>query len=171
MRTAPRRCRFDRGPMKASRPFRLDRFFRGPVPCGGTAFARAAECLALQREMRSRGTWLTLQRFQGRFRACRRCLVIPASSSIFQSPRCGLASLLASGSFRRRRQIHTRAASLRQPDGDGLLRRSRSMLPFANVIDLFANELARLRRRRFPFRFVFPCASQSLLLWHLRILR
>ena len=34
-------------------------------------------------------------------------------------------------------------------------RRSRAVLPFADVIDLFANEFARLRRRSFPFALVF----------------
>ncbi len=159
MRTAPRRRCFHRGAMQTGRPLRRHRFFRGPVPCGGTAFARAAQRLALQREMRSRSAWLALQRLQRRFRSCRRRLVITSRTSVFQSTRCRLPRLLAGRSFRRRRQLHARAASLRQPDGDGLLRRSRTMLPFANMIDLFTNELARLRRRRFPFRLIFPCAS------------
>jgi hypothetical protein len=35
-------------------------------------------------------------------------------------------------------------------------RRPRAVLPFADVVHLFANEFARLRRRSFPFALVFP---------------
>src|SRR5262249_35395429 len=43
----------------------------------------------------------------------------------------------------RRTQRHAGASRLRQPDRDGLLRRARAVLPLANVMHLFANELAR----------------------------
>ena len=45
---------------------------------------------------------------------------------------------------RRPRQFHARAARLRQADGNGLLRRTRSVLSFADVMDFLAHELARL---------------------------
>ncbi len=40
------------------------------------------------------------------------------------------------------------------------------MLPFANVVDLFANELAGLGRRRFSFALVLPRPFDRLALRH-----
>jgi hypothetical protein len=40
------------------------------------------------------------------------------------------------------------------------------MFPLANVLHLFAHELARLRGRRLAFPFGFSRALQRLLFWH-----
>jgi hypothetical protein len=45
-----------------------------------------------------------------------------------------------------RRKIHARPASLEESDGNGLLRRARTVFVFANVLDLFTHEFACLRR-------------------------
>src|SRR5262249_38946915 len=45
---------------------------------------------------------------------------------------------------------HPRAPRLREADRNGLFRGPRSVLAFADVMDLFAYELARLRRWRLP---------------------
>src|SRR5690606_23044795 len=55
-----------------------------------------------------------------------------------------------------RRQRHTRAARLRQPDGDRLFRRACAVLAPANVVDLLAHELARRRRGRAPVTQLAP---------------
>ena len=40
------------------------------------------------------------------------------------------------------------------------------MFSLANVLHLFPDKLARLRRRRFSFPFIFPSSFNCLLLWH-----
>jgi hypothetical protein len=47
----------------------------------------------------------------------------------------------------RRRQVDARAACLGQADRDRLLRRARTVLAFADVLDLLAHELAGLGAR------------------------
>ena len=46
-----------------------------------------------------------------------------------------------------RRQLYARAARLRQPDCDDLLRGSRAVLSGADAVELLANKLTRLRAR------------------------
>src|SRR5438128_5818540 len=69
--------------------------------------------------------------------------MLRAASSFF---RC-LAS-------RRRGEIDARPARLGQANGNRLFGGLRSVLAFANVVHFFANELPRLRRRRFPLAFI-----------------
>ena len=59
----------------------------------------------------------------------------------------------------RRPELHAGAPRLRKADRDGLLRRARAVLAFADVMDLFADELARLRARRLPGPLVLPGSS------------
>jgi len=40
------------------------------------------------------------------------------------------------------------------------------MFSLANVLHLFPDELARLRRWRFSFAFIFPSSFNRFLLWH-----
>ncbi len=54
----------------------------------------------------------------------------------------------------RRSQLHARSPRFRQSDGDRLLGRSCAMFSFSDVLDLFAHELAGLRRRRFSLGLV-----------------
>src|SRR5438105_13144484 len=58
------------------------------------------------------------------------------------------ARLLRGRALRRRRQVHSGAPSLRQPDGDRLLGGGGAVLAFAHVVHLLAHELAGLRARR-----------------------
>src|SRR5207253_8249805 len=69
------------------------------------------------------------------------------------------SDLLPRGALARRgRQVHSRAPGLAEPDRDGLLRRPRAVLALADVVDLFVDELARLRRRALALTLV---ASRS----------
>src|SRR5258708_14944094 len=54
----------------------------------------------------------------------------------------------------RRRQLHAGAARLRQPDGDGLLRRSRAVLAFTDVVELLWYEFTGLSGRGLAFPLV-----------------
>src|SRR5262245_49085916 len=58
-----------------------------------------------------------------------------------------------------RGQLHTGAPRLRQPDRNGLLRRSSAVFPFTHVLDLFAYEFASLRGRRLPLALVLARAT------------
>src|ERR1700686_2739744 len=69
----------------------------------------------------------------------------------------------AGTALRRRRQLHARPPCLRQADSDGLLRRPRAVLAFADVLDLFMYEFASLRRRRLTLALVLSCSSDRLL--------
>jgi hypothetical protein len=154
--------------METSRSFRLHRFLRSTMPGRRSTLASGTKRLPFEREMRARCMTLVFQRGQRRFRSRRGRLLMACAAARFAGGR--LPRPLASR-FRRRRKLHTCAPSLRQSDGDGLFRRPRAVLPFTNVIDLFTNKFARLRRRSLPFRLVFSCAPQSFFLRHLRILR
>jgi hypothetical protein len=76
---------------------------------------------------------------------------------------CGLRGL----ALARRRELHTRTPGFRQPNRDRLLRRSRAMLPFPDVLDLFVDELAGLRGWGFAFLLVLPGAFQRGLRRHI----
>src|SRR5687768_607580 len=66
----------------------------------------------------------------------------------------------------RRRQLHSSTASFGQADRNRLLRGTRAMFAFANVMDFLAHEFARLRRRRLSFRLVPACSSKRFFFWH-----
>jgi hypothetical protein len=57
----------------------------------------------------------------------------------------GAASPFRRCTLLRHRKLDACLARLRQPDRDRLLCRARTVLAFANVIDLFANEFTGLR--------------------------
>src|SRR5437879_12946877 len=67
---------------------------------------------------------------------------------------------------RRRGELHTGTPGLAEPDRDRLLRRAGAMLALADVVNLFAHELARLRRGGLPAALVLAGALQRLLLRH-----
>jgi len=71
-----------------------------------------------------------------------------------------------SGSFFWRREIDARAARLGKSDGDGLFGVGCAVFPFLDVVDLFADKLARLGGRRLAFFLVLLCAFQSLFFRH-----
>ena len=64
------------------------------------------------------------------------------------------------------REFHSGAARFGQPDGDGLLGRTRSVLSFAHVIDLFMNKFTGLCTGRFPCFGVLTRALDGFLLGH-----
>ena len=76
---------------------------------------------------------------------------------------CLLRCLSLGGRF----QLHPGAPSLGQSNRDGLLRRSRTMLAFANVMHFLADELSRLRRRSLAFPLVLASSFNRFTLRHL----
>src|SRR5262245_47400555 len=74
--------------------------------------------------------------------------------------------LLRSRSSSGRRQVHSGAPRLGEPDRDRLLRRPRAMLPFADMLHLFPDELAGLSRRRLALLLVLLRCLHCLLLGH-----
>jgi hypothetical protein len=117
--------------------------------------------LACERLARSSRAWLALQRRAHRARSLRGRL-----SS------CGTAGgdRTAFGArFRARRglaQLDAGTPRLRESDGDRLLRRSRPVLSFPDVVDLLTHELTRLGGRCFAGALVASRAFQGFLLRH-----
>jgi hypothetical protein len=66
----------------------------------------------------------------------------------------------------RRGQFHASTPRLRQANGNGLLRRTRAMFPFADVFHFFADKFAGLCGWRFAFSLVFTGPFDSVLFWH-----
>src|SRR5205823_360219 len=67
-------------------------------------------------------------------------------------------------------ELHASAPGLAQSDRDRLLSRAGAMLARADMVDLFADELAGLRRRPLALASRAPCALQRFLLRHSRLL-
>src|SRR5262249_53010511 len=65
-----------------------------------------------------------------------------------------------------RRQLHPGSTSLRQADGDGLLRRCGAVLGLADVLDLLVDEFTGLGARGLPFSSILPRAFDDFLLRH-----
>jgi hypothetical protein len=82
-----------------------------------------------------------------------------------------LAGLLVRLARLGRGQLDTATASLRQPDGDRLLRRTRTVLALPYVTNLFANERSRLRRRRFLLGSGASRPRERCLRWHVEALQ
>src|SRR3954470_7927287 len=109
-------------------------------------------CLRCERAMRGSAAPFPLQCAHRRARAlrtgfgpCRRTMA--ASVGTLRA----LPRFRRRCAFARRLQINARASCLREPDRNGLLRRARAMLAFADMVDLLANELACLRAGSFAF--------------------
>ena len=120
------------------------------LPCSSRtlrrrATARARVCLSGERSLRGRAVTLALQSSANGVRSRARYFAswTPALGEIA----LGLAACARRSSLFGR-ELHSGAARLRQADGNGLLRRPRAVLALANVVHLFAHELAGLRRRR-----------------------
>jgi hypothetical protein len=73
---------------------------------------------------------------------------------LFAGPGSGCAAL-------GRRELDAGSTGLRQTDGDCLFRGSRAMFAFADVLDLFADELSGLRRWRFAFARILARALEG----------
>src|SRR5262245_10619793 len=63
-------------------------------------------------------------------------------------------------------ELYSGTTGFRKTDGDGLLRRTRAVFAFSDVVHLLAHELAGLRRARFPLFLVPFGAFQRFLLRH-----
>src|SRR5947207_1550751 len=100
---------------------------------------------------RALGGWLAARRRAVSARVCSR-------GALARARRC-LALLW-------RRKVDAGSSRLGQSDGDRLLGGSRAVLAFADVVHLFADELAGLRRRRLAFALVTLCSFQCFFLWH-----
>src|SRR5262249_11946449 len=72
--------------------------------------------------------------------------------------------------WRRRLQLHPRAARLRKTNGDRLLRRACAVLALADVVKLLPDEFPRLGRGRFPLLLIALRARQCLFVWHVGLL-
>src|ERR1041384_4201181 len=84
-------------------------------------------------------------------------------------PLLKIARGLLAGLFRSllgRRQVHSSAPRLRETDGDCLFGRSRAVLSFTNMLDLFADKLSGLRAWRFSFFLIFFRSFQSFFFRH-----
>jgi hypothetical protein len=55
---------------------------------------------------------------------------------------------------------------LGKADGDGLLRRTRAVFAFADVMEFFPDKFSRLCRRSLPFARIFARSFNSFLFWH-----
>jgi hypothetical protein len=110
---------------------------RCPSACGRPG-------LPTQRAPRRRGASLPPQRRpDGARTPRRRCAVrVPVAGAV-GVPRAA-ARPLGNRPSLRRRQIHARAPRLAEPDGDGLLRRSRAVFAPADLADLLTYKLTRL---------------------------
>src|SRR3954468_23492408 len=76
------------------------------------------------------------------------------------------ASFFGDLAFFRCRQIDTRATRFGETYRNCLLCGSRSMLSLANILNLLADELARLRRWRLSFPFSFSSSFNRRFSWH-----
>src|SRR5262245_9178731 len=65
-----------------------------------------------------------------------------------------------------RRQLHARPPSFREPDRNRLFRRPRAVLALAHVMNLLADELSSLRRRRVSLPLVTASTLECGLLRH-----
>ena len=147
------------------RASRLRRPSRGPLARRRTAPPGRLTRLTGERALRGRPPRFALQRLLDGARA--RTRGFPAASSPPCARRRGgaLASLGLRG-LRRRAELHSGSAGLAQANRDRLLGGSRAVLAAADVVNLFADELARLSRRSLAFPPVSACTLQCLLVRH-----
>jgi len=144
------------------------RFPRGGRTLRGGAARGGASCLPRQCATRHRAARLALE--HPRYRA--RDAWPPMRLAFVLACRVGvsrtLTGVLLGLSSYRRSKINPRAPRFGEADGNGLLRRPRSMLTPADLADLLAYEFARLCRRRLTLAFVFSRLLDCSLLRHHR---
>lgn len=79
-----------------------------------------------------------------------------------------LLRLLSDGRWAlRRSQFYPSSSRFRQANSDRLLRRTRTMFPLPNVMDLFPDKFSGLSRRRFALARVLFGSFQGLSFWHM----
>jgi hypothetical protein len=163
----PRPSRLSSRGATTGRPFCPHRLHRGCVTLLGGAFSGRGMRLPRKRPVRSRRSWLTLQRAVDCPRPLRRGFGLgrgPVPAGI--GSRCAFARPFARLALLWWRQIHAGPPRFRQADGYGLLGGPGPVLAFANVVNLLANKLAGLRGRRLAFALVLPRSLDGLFLWH-----
>ena len=69
------------------------------------------------------------------------------------------------------RQFDTSFPGFGKPDRNGLLGVLNSVLPFPDMVNLFADEFSRLRGRRLTFASILAGAFNSLFFGHVILLR
>ncbi len=158
MRFGASSCRFTGAGTSFLRATLADPFECAGAAFGGWPFSSGLLGLPSQRLGGSRLMPLALEGMDNRLGALRRGLVRVAAMTLGVSAGGTPAGLFGSLSLGRRRQVDSRLAGFREPDGNRLLRRSSAVFPAADMLDFFADELAGLRRRRFPLALVFAGA-------------
>src|SRR5438552_13251032 len=116
--------------------------------------------------MRRRLLSFSLQGLLDLSRSRRRCRRSGRFLAASISARSLFSRLPRSLSFLGWRQFHSRPPSLRESDGDRLLRRASPMLAFPNMLHFLPNEFSGLRGRGFAFSGVFSCSFKRILFRH-----
>src|SRR5437660_150674 len=98
---------------------------------------------------------LAAQRASDRAGAASRRPALRPTTFAMRCLACGLAAL------GRLAELHAGAAGLGETDGDGLLRRARAVLAFADVVNLLADEFTGLRAGRLSGARLFSCAFEG----------
>jgi len=138
---------------------------RGALARG--SLARRGVRLSRKRFMGRGAMWFPLQRLAGCARALGRWSAFCRRAVASRVGALGaLSRLLLRLALSRRRKIDSRLTSLRQPDRNRLFGRSGTVFPFANMMHLFADEFAGLRRRRLAFALVTAGAFQCFFFGH-----
>src|SRR4051812_11470695 len=132
---APSCYRFELLPLRLFALARARRLLGRAAAIGLAALLRHRLGLPAQRATGRRLTRLPLQRLLGSARPLGRHL----AALLLRLPRRRLLAAATIG------ELHAGTPRLGQPDRDRLLRALRAVLAFANVMDLLAHELARLR--------------------------
>jgi hypothetical protein len=102
-----------------------------------------------------------LQRAANRASSARRRMLAPPPGCRGGAPFCrGFRP------SRRLAELYACPSRFRQTNGDGLFRRPGAVFAFADVVDLLADELACLCRRRLALPLIARCASHRLFLRH-----
>jgi hypothetical protein len=131
---------------------------RGPLPSRRRALAASGRTpgLSRQRAMRGGRASFLLERSCDGARSLGRRLPRTAAALLVVAS-CAFPGPLRGLPFSRRRQVHTSLPRLRQANGDRLLRRTRAVLAFTDVMDLLPHELSRLGRRALAGTLRGPC--------------
>ena len=136
-----------------------------PAACPLSSFCSGAFCLSSKRSFAHRSTGFALQRSFG----CSRTI---SGHSVPWLP-TGSFILLCLSSDRGRtfrgRKFHPSSSRLRESNCDGLLRGSRPVFAFSNVMNFLAHEFSCLGRRRFPLTRIFTRSFHGFLVGHDKI--
>jgi len=136
-------------------------------PPNGTASASRGARLTRQSSMGSCPAWFAFQSFQPRSRAFGGWFHAALAFAIGAFGTT--AGLFRNASPRRRTQLHSGTPGLRQSDRNGLFGRASAVLALANMMHLFANELAGLSARGFALLRIPARAFNGFVFWHVQL--